>query len=70
MSISVRIDDQLYHDAKTQAKAEYRSIPNQITFWARVGKAALENPDLPVEFVRDTLIAMNEDTEPFEFEDS
>ena len=33
----------------------------QIEFWAKVGKAALDNPDLPVDFVRDLLIARAED---------
>ena len=40
-------------------------------FWARVGKCALDNPDLPIEFVRDLLISKNMDkslAEPFEFE--
>jgi len=68
MSTSIRIDDQLYNDAKVQGKAECRSPSNQISYWAKVGKAALENPDLPVEFVRDLLLTMNEDAEPFEYE--
>jgi hypothetical protein len=32
-------------------------------FWS--ARAALDNPDLPIEFVRDTLVAMEEETEPF-----
>ena len=32
---------------------------------AKVGRAALDNPDLPVEFVRDTLLALEEESEPF-----
>ena len=54
-------------------KAEYRSIPNQIEFWARIGKTALENPDLPIEFIRDLLISKAQDrslAEPFKLEDS
>lgn len=60
MGMPVRIDDALYEDAKTYAKAECRSIAGQIEFWAKVGKAALDNPDLPVDFVRDLLIARAE----------
>jgi len=67
MSISIRIDETLYETAKIRAKAEMRSIPQQVSYWARVGRAALDNPDLPIEFVRDTLIAMDEESEPFEF---
>jgi hypothetical protein len=60
MGMPVRIDDLLYEDAKSHAKAECRTIAGQIEFWAKVGKAALDNPDLPVDFVRDLLIARAE----------
>ncbi|BCU08473.1 hypothetical protein [Allochromatium tepidum] len=33
---------------------------------AKVGRAALDNPDLPIEFVRDTLLALEEESEPFD----
>lgn len=67
MSISIRIDNRLYESAKIRAKAEMRSIPQQVAYWAKVGRAALDNPDLPIEFVRDTLVAMDEESEPFDF---
>lgn len=60
MGMPVRIDDLLYEDAKSSAKAECRTIAGQIEFWAKVGKAALDNPDLPVDFIRDLLIARAE----------
>ena len=66
MSISIRIDDALYETAKSRARAEMRSIPQQVGYWAKIGRAALDNPALPIEFVRDTLLAMEEDSEPFE----
>ena len=66
MSISIRIDDALYETAK----AEMRSIPQQVSYWAKIGRAALDNPDLPIEFVRDTLIAMEDESEHFELPDA
>jgi hypothetical protein len=60
MSMPVRIDDTLYEMARAQANAERRTIAGQIEFWAMVGKASLDNPDLPVEFVRELLIARAE----------
>lgn len=57
MGMPVRIDALLYEDAKLHAKAECRTIAGQIEFWAKIGKAALDNPDLPVDVVRDLLIA-------------
>jgi len=71
MSTPIRISDDIYSSAKKVAKAEYRSIPNQIEFWAMIGKCALDNPDLPVEFIKDILISKNQDrslAEPFIFE--
>ena len=60
MSMPVRIDNQLYEQAKAQARAERRTIAGQLEFWAMVGKAALDNPDLPIEFVRDVLVVRAE----------
>jgi len=60
MGMPVRIDDQLYAQAKAHALAERRSIAGQVEFWAMVGKAALDNPDLPIDFVRDLLVARAE----------
>jgi hypothetical protein len=59
MGIPIRIDESIYNDAKNVAKAECRSIPSQIEFWAKIGKCALDNPDLPVEFIKDLLITKN-----------
>jgi len=60
MGMPVRIDDALYEQARAQAQAERRTIAGQIEFWALVGRTALDNPDLPIDFVRDLLIARAE----------
>jgi hypothetical protein len=67
MSIAIRIDEELYEDAKRTAAAEYRTVPLQVAFWAKIGKVALDNPDLPVEFIKDMLIAKEQKSESFEF---
>jgi hypothetical protein len=38
----------------------HRSVPKQIEHWARLGKAAEENPDLPVGMIQDLLISLEE----------
>jgi len=69
MSVAVRIENEIYEAAKKSAEAEYRTVPGQVNYWAMIGKVALENPDLPIEFIRDTLAAKKQgDFEPFEFE--
>ena len=68
MGTAIRINDDIYLAAQRVAGAERRSIPQQIEFWALVGKTALENPDLPVDFVRELLISKHTDralAEPF-----
>jgi hypothetical protein len=69
MGMPVRIDNQLYEKAKSEAKAEHRTIAGQIEFWATVGRAAIDNPDLPVDFVVQVLASMKEprsDATPFQ----
>lgn len=59
-STSIRITQTLYEQAKQDAAGEHRSIAGQIEFWARVGRAALDNPDLPVSFVAESLASLSE----------
>lgn len=60
MGMPVRIDDSLYEQAKAEARIEHRTIAGQIEFWAMVGRAALDNPDLPVTFVAQSLASLSE----------
>ena len=69
-SVSVRIDKNLFDAAAVERKAEYRSAVQQINFWANVGRNALANPDLPIDFVAQLLIAKELPDEPFTFEEN
>ncbi len=60
MSISVRLDETLVDQARAAAKAEFRTMQGQIEFWAKVGRAALGNPDLPASFIAESLKSMAE----------
>ena len=62
-STSIRIDQTLYDQARSEAQAERRSISGQIEYWAKVGRAALDNPDLPVSFIAESLAALAEPRE-------
>lgn len=66
---SIRIDEELCKYAERMACAEHRSMPMQIEYWAKIGRLALENPDLPVEFIQEVLKAklLKDEKEPFEF---
>ena len=60
MSTVIRISDHLAKEAKTRSKVEHRSMTSQLEYWATIGKAAEENPDLPFSFIKETLLAMAE----------
>lgn len=57
---AVKLSLELVQSAKARAKAEHRSMAGQIEYWAKIGKIAEENPDLPYEFIRGVLIAEEE----------
>ena len=58
MGTPIRIDGDLYAQAKMEAAAEHRTIASQIKFWATVGRAALDNLDLPASFIAESLVSM------------
>ncbi|MCL2830029.1 MAG: ParD-like family protein [Betaproteobacteria bacterium] len=62
-SISVRMDEALVNEARAAAKTEYRTVQGQMEFWARVGRAALDNPDLPASFIAESLMSLAEPRE-------
>ncbi|MEE8343051.1 MAG: hypothetical protein V3R51_04550 [Gammaproteobacteria bacterium] len=71
MAKAIKLSDQLVNEATAYGKVEHRSTPKQIEYWARIGKIADENPDLPLRFVKDVLVGMQEiemdDTSEYEF---
>lgn len=60
---SVRISSDLIERARLEAKGEMRTVQAQLEFWIRVGKATLENPDLPASFVAEAVLALEEPRE-------
>ena len=58
MSTVIRISDNLAREAKSRSKVEHRSMTSQLEYWATIGRAAEDNPDLPFSFIKETLIAM------------
>ncbi len=60
MAKPIKLSDELVNEATAHGKAQHRSPPKQIEYWARMGKIAEENPDLPLAFVKDILIGVEE----------
>ncbi len=60
MATAIKLPDDLVNEARVRARADHRTPPKQIEHWARIGKLAEENPDLPLSFIRDALIGLEE----------
>ena len=69
----VTLSTEILHEAGKYAAVYSRSVPMQIEHWARIGKIAEENPDLPYQFIEDVLRGKAEidsgDVSAFEFRD-
>ncbi len=60
MPKAIKLSDQLVEDATAYARVFHRSPPRQVEYWATIGKISEENPDLPLRFVKDVLIGLEE----------
>ena len=68
---AIQLSGDIMLEAAKHASVYTRSVSMQIEHWARIGKIAEENPDLPYAFIEDALIGKaeldNGDVTPFEF---
>lgn len=51
MSTAVKLGDHLVETARIYGESACRSTPKQIEYWAKLGRIAEQNPDLPFEFI-------------------
>lgn len=56
----LKLSDELIELARSHAAEKHWSVTRQIEYWARLGKAVEDNPELPVKFIQDTLVAVEE----------
>lgn len=61
MAKSIKLSDTLINDAEDHGKAMHRSATKQIEYWARIGKIAEENKDLPFSLILDLLATQEEE---------
>ena len=60
MSKAIKISESLAAAAALFAKVQHRSVAGQVEYWAKLGKIADENPDLPISFIKDILVGREE----------
>ena len=63
--MTIEIDQQLYDEAAIEAAQNHITADEQVEIWARVGRTALDNPDMPVASIQAILTAQKQPTEPF-----
>ena len=61
----IEVDQKLYQEAATEAAQNEITVDEQIELWARVGRTALDNPDMPVTAIQDVLTAQKQQSAPF-----
>ena len=60
MSVSISVDQQFYTEALIEAEKQGCSPAEQIQFWAKLGRTAILNPDLPAAFIADCLLTLDD----------
>jgi len=67
---AIQLSNDILLEAGKYASIYTRSVSMQIEHWARIGKIAEENPDLPYAFIEDVLVGKAEldsgDVTPFD----
>ena len=61
----IEVDQQLYQDAAAEAAQNKITVDEQVEIWARVGRTALANPDMPAAAIESILTAQKQPNEPF-----
>ena len=60
MATAVRVSEELVGEAKKFSRIDHRYVAGQIEHWARMGKCAEENPDLPYSLIKEILVGLDE----------
>ncbi|MCG8389238.1 MAG: ParD-like family protein [Cytophagales bacterium] len=60
MSTAIRLCEEMFKKATACAKVMNRSVAKQVEYWAKIGKIAEENEDLPYSFIKDLLMSQEE----------
>lgn len=59
-TLAIRLPANLIKQAEHYAGVNLRTVPKQIEYWAMLGRCAEDNPDLPLGFIKECLLAKTE----------
>lgn len=60
MGTAVRVSEKLLREARLVSAVDNRSVAGQVEHWARIGKCAEENPELPYRLIKEILMGIEE----------
>jgi hypothetical protein len=70
--VTIELSNDFVAETEIMSTAMHRSLATQIEYWARLGKIAEENPDLPMGFVKEILLSLEQvkagDISEYQFE--
>lgn len=59
-TMTIRLSEELIRQAEIRGRAEQRKPAQQIEYWAKVARCAIDNPDLSFAEIRDILEGLAE----------
>lgn len=57
---TIRLPSGLLKEARIRGKVEHRKPAQQIEYWVNIAQCALDNPDLSINEIKETLLSMAE----------
>lgn len=57
---TIRLNRTLLNQAKLRGKVEHRKPAEQLAYWAELAQCALDNPDLSINEIKETMLALAE----------
>ena len=57
---TIRLPEEMIKRARIAGKVEHRKPAQQIEYWVSLAQCAIDNPDLSIREIKETLIAMGE----------
>ena len=58
--VTIELSNSFVDNVSITANTTKRLLAMQIEYWAKLGKLAEENPDLPMDFMKDILVSLQQ----------
>lgn len=59
-TLTIRLNEELIHQAEIKGQSEHRKPAQQIEYWVKVARCAIDNPELSFLEIRDMFEGLSE----------